>query len=114
MSLAVAPDVEEPRSPDGTAGAERVRRPPLWAEVLALVWLLWLYDLVNNLSPLRLHAALLHAQGILHLERTLSLDPEVALNAWVGAHRTLGFVLSNFYDDAHFVVTLSVLGWLWW
>ncbi len=79
-----------------------------------LVWLLWLYDAVNNLSALRLHAALSHAAGILHLEQTLSLDPEKALNGWIGAHRMLGVVLSNFYDNAHFVVTLGVLGWLWW
>jgi hypothetical protein len=117
MSLAVDSDVEQRRSPDEPAAAgagSRPRRTPLWREVLALLWLLWLYDLVNNLSPLRLQAALAHAGSLLHVERMLHLDPELAVNAWVGAHRTLGVVLSNFYDNAHFVVTLGVLGWLWW
>jgi hypothetical protein len=110
MSLAVDRRVEQTEHADAAA----VRRSPLWREALVLGWLLWLYDAVNNLSSLRLRAALAHASSIFHLERVLHVDPEVALNSWIGAHRLIGFVLSNFYDDAHFVVTLGVLGWLWW
>jgi membrane-associated phospholipid phosphatase len=116
MSLAVAPDVDPPgpaRSRLRPPGSGRSGRTPLWQEALTLVWLLWIYDMVNNLSPLRLHSALAHASSILHVERLLFLDPELPLNSWMGAHRTLGAVLSNFYDNAHFVVTLGLLGWLW-
>jgi hypothetical protein len=108
MSLAVDPAVVQ------TGSAAPSRRTPLWREALVLGWLLWLYDFVNNLSAIHLHAALAHAHSIFHLEQLLHLDPEVALNSWIGAHRLIGFVLSNFYDDAHFVVTLGLLGWLWW
>jgi membrane-associated phospholipid phosphatase len=117
MSLAVVPGVEDrrpPNEPAATDGGGQPRRTPLWREALALLWLLWLYDTVNNLSPMRLREALAHAHSVLGVERMLSLDPELAVNAWVGAHRTLGVVLSNFYDNAHFVVTLGVLAWLWW
>ena len=79
-----------------------------------LGWLLWLYDMVNNLSAVHLHAALAHADDIFRVERVLHLDPEIALNTWIGAHQLVGFVLSNFYDNAHFVVTIGLLAWLWW
>jgi diacylglycerol O-acyltransferase len=90
------------------------RRTRLWVEALVIVWLCWVYDAITNLAPLRLHAALAHAQGILSLEHTLHLDPELALNRWLAGHHTLGLALSDYYDNAHFVVTLGLLGWLWY
>ncbi len=99
---------------DGPVGAEGAARPPLWLEGLALVWLLWVYDLVSNLTPLRRGAALGHAQALWNLERTVHLAPEVTLDHWLAGHPGLGLWLSDYYDNAHFVVTLGVLGWLWW
>ena len=32
---------------------------------------------------------------------------------WPGT-TTLGVAVSYYYDNAHFVVTLGLLGWLWW
>jgi hypothetical protein len=78
------------------------------------VWLLWVYDAINNLAPLRLHSALANARGVLHAERVLHIDPEATLNRWLAGHHTLGTVLANYYDNAHFAVTLVLLGWLWW
>ncbi|MGH2854763.1 MAG: phosphatase PAP2 family protein, partial [Solirubrobacteraceae bacterium] len=89
-------------------------RPRWWVEALVVVWLCWVYDAITNLAPLRVHAALAHGWGVLHLERALGLDPELALNRWLTAHRTLGLLLSDYYDNAHFVVTLGLLGWLWY
>jgi PAP2 superfamily len=83
-------------------------------EALAIVWLLWIYDAINNLAPLRLSTALAHSRSILSLERSLGIDPEHALDRWLAGHHTLGLALSDYYDNAHFVVTLSLLGWLWW
>ncbi len=91
-----------------------VPRTRWWVEALVIVWLCWVYDAVNNLAPLRVHAALAHGWGVLHLERSLGLDPEVALNRWLAGHHTLGLLLSDYYDNAHFVVTLGLLGWLWY
>jgi PAP2 superfamily protein len=85
-----------------------------WLEALAIVWLLWLYDAVTNLAPLRLQPALAHAEGILHVEHWMHLNPELGLDRWLASHHTLGLIVSDYYDNAHFIVTLSLLGWLWW
>jgi hypothetical protein len=82
--------------------------------VLAVVWLLWVYDAITNLAPLRLQSALGHARGILNLEQSLGISPEHSLDSWLAGHRTLGLLLSDYYDNAHFIVTLGLLGWLWW
>jgi len=84
-----------------------------WLELLTIGWLCWVYDAITNLAPLRLHVALAHAQGVLALERSLHIDPEHALDRWLASRHTLGLVISDYYDNAHFVVTLGLLGWLW-
>ncbi len=89
-------------------------RGRLWVEVLSIAWLAVMYDAITNLAPLRLHAALAHAQGILNLEQTLHIDPELTLDRWMAGHHTLGLLMSYYYDNAHFVVTFGLLVWLWW
>lgn len=84
-----------------------------WVEALVLAWLCWVYDAISNFAPLRLHAALGHGAGVLGLERSLDIDPELGLDRWLAGHHTLGLVVSDYYDNAHFVVTLVLLGWLW-
>jgi PAP2 superfamily len=92
----------------------RVRpRARWWLELLTIGWLCWLYDAITNLAPLRLHVALAHAEALLSLERTLHIDPEHALDSWLAPRHTLGLVISDYYDNAHFIVTLGLLGWLW-
>lgn len=90
------------------------RRPRVWVEVLAIVWLAWVYDMVSNLAPIRQAAAEAHARSVFHLERVLHLDPEQWLNHLLVPHPTIGLWISDYYDNAHFVVTFAVLGWLWW
>jgi hypothetical protein len=90
------------------------RRTRWWVEALAIVWLCWVYDTITNLAPLRNQVAIGHAEGILRLEQTLHIDPEHALDSWLAGHHTLGLILSDYYDNAHFVVTLGLLAWLWW
>jgi hypothetical protein len=79
-----------------------------------VAWLAWLYDLVSGLAPLRQGLALAHGRSLLSVERSLRLAPERALNRWLAGHHTLGVVLSYYYDNAHFIVTFALLGWLWW
>ncbi len=90
------------------------RRARWWVELLAIAWLCWLYDDVTELAPLRLHAALAHARALLGFERSIGLAPEHALDRWLAPHHTLALMVSDYYDNAHFIVTLSLLGWLWW
>ncbi len=92
----------------------QVTRPRWWTEVLVIVWLCWVYDAITNFAPLRLHVALNHAESVLALERSLGIDPELGLDRWLAAHHTLGLLVSDYYDNAHFIVTLGLLGWLWW
>jgi hypothetical protein len=116
LSSAVSIDVKSSAAEVAGAREHAKLRPRtrLWVEFVVIVWLCWIYDAITNLAPLRLHGAIAHAQGILHLEQTLNLDPELALDRWLAGHHTLGVVLSGYYDNAHFVVTLGLLGWLWW
>ena len=71
---------------------------------------LWLYDAINNLSPLRQGTALSHGTTIMHIETRLHLDPELALNDWLASHLSLGRLVGDWYDNAHFLVTLGLLG----
>ncbi|MGH9056024.1 MAG: phosphatase PAP2 family protein [Acidimicrobiales bacterium] len=91
-----------------------LRRPKVWGELLVVVWLCWVYDWVANLGLLRLGAARAHARGALHLEQVLHIDPEASLDHWLVGHHTLAVLVSNYYDNAHFVVTFGIVAWLWW
>lgn len=98
----------------GGALEGKATRARWWGELLVVAWLAWLYDAVNNLAPRREALALGHGRAILSFERSLHIDPELSLNRWLAAHDTLGTIVSYYYDNAHFVVTFGLLGWLWW
>lgn len=107
-AVAVGPVTRRALSPAGAT------RPRWWTEALVIVWLCWVYDAIANLAPLRLHVALSNAEGVLAVERALGIDPERALDRWLAGRHTLALVVSNYYDNAHFIVTLGLLGWVWW
>ncbi len=113
-----ADDEIQPALP-GRIGRGRFARDPRrrsrwWLEALVIVWLLWVYDAITNLAALREHAAMAHGLAVLRLEVDLHLDPERALNHWLQHHHLLGLLAGDYYDNIHFVVTLAVVGWLWW
>jgi hypothetical protein len=89
-------------------------RSPWSIDVLAALWLLWAYDAISDLAPLRQRAAAAHGADILRLERSLHAAPELALNRALAPHGTLGLIVSDYYDNAHFLVTLGLVAWLWW
>jgi hypothetical protein len=90
------------------------RRPRWWLEALVIVWLLWVYDAITDLPALRESAAMAHGFAVLHLEERLHLDPERSLNHGLASHHLLGLLAGDYYDNLHFIVTLGVVGWLWW
>ena len=102
------------RPPEPLASDKPGRRPRWWVELLVIVWLVWLYDSITNLAPLREKLALAHGRDILSFEQSLHIAPELALNRWLVAHEALATILSYYYDNAHFIVTLGLLAWLWW
>jgi hypothetical protein len=96
---AVAAQPAAGAAPLRALGAGRSR---WWLEALVVVWLCWLYDAITNVAPLRLQLAVSHGEGLLALDR------------WLAPHHALALALSDYYDNAHFIVTLGLLGWLWW
>jgi PAP2 superfamily len=113
-AVAIGPVAEAPATAASHAEQAQAKRSPWWIEVGVIVWLCWVYDMTTNLAPLRLHAALSHAEGVLALERSLGIAPELRLDRWLAAHHTLGLLVSDYYDNAHFIVTLGLLGFMWW
>lgn len=113
------------RSPDGRLAVLRravarawrtrdgMRRTPLWIELIVVVWLLWIYDAINNLAPIRIALAHHDAGDLLHLEKLLHIDPEAGFEHWMAAQHTLASIVSNYYDNAHFAVTFTLVGLLW-
>ncbi len=89
-------------------------RPRWWTQIILVAAVWWFYDKINNLSPLRATSALAHGSAILRIETWLHVDAERGLNGWLGAHALVGKWLGNFYNLAHFAVTIVVLVWVWW
>jgi membrane-associated phospholipid phosphatase len=115
---ALKPAALGPAEPASAVAAQARTAAPArarwWVELLVIGWLLFVYDAINNLAPLRLSTALGNGRGILHAEQALHIDPELSLDRWLASHTTLATILANYYDNAHFVVTLGLLGYLWW
>jgi hypothetical protein len=117
--LSTAVSIDRGRSSRGLAEpphgrAPALARPRWWGELLTIAWLCWLYDAVTNLAPLRLGAALAHGRDILSTEQSLGISPERTLDRWLASHHALGLIVADYYDNAHFIVTLGLLGFLWW
>ncbi len=89
-------------------------RAPLWIELAVCGWLFWLYDVINNFAPIRQLLAVRNAMGVLSLEHSLHLDPELVLNRWLAGHDALAVPASYYYFFAHALVTFALLAWLWW
>lgn len=89
-------------------------RTRIWIELALIVWLCWVYDMIANLAPLRNALAHQDAASIYAFERFIHLDPEMAMDHWMYHHLTFAVWVSNYYDNAHFVVTLGALVVIWW
>ena len=92
------------------------RREQLWLllDVVIVAWLIWLFDAINNLAPVRQRLAERNGGRVLELERALHLDPEHALNPWLARRHTLSQLVVLWYENVHIVMTLAVFAWLWW
>lgn len=79
-----------------------------------VAWLAWIYDWINNLAAVRQALAERNGASVLRVERSLRIDPEHALNAWLATHHALTKVVVFYYENAHAGVTFALFGWLWW
>jgi hypothetical protein len=92
----------------------RAARPPRWWEEIAFVVLAyWLYSLVRNTVPTHELAAFHRARDILGFERSLHIDIERSVNAFVASVHPLAYVANYYYATLHFIVTIGVLVWLY-
>jgi hypothetical protein len=94
--------------------SNRRERAWLLVDVLVVAWLIWLFDALNNLAPVRQTLAVRNGHSVLELERSLHLDPERALDSWLAHHHVLSEIVVFWYENVHIVVTLAVFVWLWW
>jgi PAP2 superfamily len=115
------PSASPPRGRIQTAAAQLTqrfsdRRERAWllVDLLVIAWLIWLFDALNNLAPVRQGLAVSDGRSVLDFERSLGLDPEHALNTWLARHHELGEIVVFWYENVHIVVTLCVFAWLWW
>jgi hypothetical protein len=92
----------------------QIGRLLLLLDVVLVAWLIWLFDAVNNLAPVRQRLAERDGEKVLDLERSLHLAPEHALDSWLAKHGTLSQIVVFWYENVHIAMTLAVLAWLWW
>lgn len=84
-----------------------------WTQLAVIVFGLWVYDLIANLSPLRRALAMANGLAIFRFEERFHMDWELALNKVLIAHQGLGRVLADYYNLGHWIVTLVILGWVY-
>ncbi|MHB1469399.1 MAG: phosphatase PAP2 family protein [Solirubrobacteraceae bacterium] len=94
--------------------ALRGDRDPVWRQLLLIAFLCWLYDMLTELAPTRRALALANGRATLAFERSLGISPELSLDHWLAPQHALALALSDYYDNAHFIVTLGLVGWIWW
>ncbi len=91
-----------------------VKRSSIFVELAWLAFLVFIYDWVQDLAPLRRDQALGNARAILSFERTIGLAPERTLDHWLAHQHALAYLASGFYATAIFAVTFGFAAWTWW
>jgi len=89
-------------------------RQAWWIEIVTVVVGYGLYEVVQGAAPAHRSEAFANARNLLDLERVLHLNPELAVNGFVNAHAWLATLAGYYYDSLHYLITPSVLLWLWW
>lgn len=93
---------------------EKAKRRPISVEIGWLLFLVFIYDWLQDLAPLRRNLAFVNARALLSFEKSVGLDPERALDHWLAQQHVLPFILSTFYSNGIFVVTFTFAAVLWW
>lgn len=84
-----------------------------WRELLVLAALYLGYTASRLLAADDLGPALAHASQLVVLENAVGLGWEHTLNAWTYDSRALSIAAGGYYAAAHYVVTPTVMLWLW-
>ncbi|HET8616871.1 MAG TPA: phosphatase PAP2 family protein [Actinomycetales bacterium] len=100
--------------PHATRGSGSGVRPLLWRELAGGLVVFGLYLLVDSQGgPERRAAADRHAQLVIDLQRSLHLDVERPLNAWLAPHQVLSTIANYEYAFTYVVSALALLTWLY-
>ncbi|MGD0809919.1 MAG: phosphatase PAP2 family protein [Acidimicrobiales bacterium] len=90
------------------------KRSRVSVELAWLLFLVFIYDWLQDLAPLRRSLAFVNARAVLSFETNVGLDPERALDHWLAHQHVLPFIVSTFYSNGIFVVTFAFAAVLWW
>ncbi|WP_327730090.1 phosphatase PAP2 family protein [Streptomyces sp. NBC_00487] len=89
------------------------RRPRFWFEILLIAVSYWTYSLIRNAVPEQRTQALSNADWIWKVEHHLGIAVEETINHSVNSVTWLIVGMNYYYATLHFIVTLSVLVWLY-
>ncbi|MET7688426.1 phosphatase PAP2 family protein [Streptomyces sp. NPDC005483] len=115
-------DREDAAAPDSLTAADRPgllrrlrtpSRPRLWFEILLIAVSYWTYSQIRNAVPEQKTEALRNADWIWRMEHHLGIAVEESVNHAVNSVTWLVVGMNYYYATLHFVVTLSVLVWLY-
>ncbi|WP_069764351.1 phosphatase PAP2 family protein [Streptomyces sp. LUP47B] len=115
-------DRETAAAPDSLTAADRPgllrrlrtpRRPRLWFEILLIAVSYWTYSQIRNAVPEQRTEALRNADWIWRMEHHLGIAVEESVNHAVNSVTWLVVGMNYYYATLHFIVTLSVLVWLY-
>lgn len=84
-----------------------------WREILLIGVLYGAYELSRGFSDVDVPSALKNGREILHLERVWHLAPERVLNAALTHATVIAVIASYFYSLMHYLVTPTVLVWMY-
>lgn len=89
------------------------RAPRWWQEITIIAIGYWLYGLGRNALPQTKSVALRHGRAVQHLQERLHLNVEQSFNHFVAANEWLAQPMDYYYATLHFIVTASVLVWMY-
>lgn len=84
-----------------------------WREIILVGVLYGAYEMSRGLGDINVHLALSNGRTILHWERLWHLSPERMLNSAIDHVTWIAVVASYFYSVMHYVVTPTVLVWMY-
>jgi hypothetical protein len=90
-----------------------LRRATWWREILLVGVLYGAYELSRGIGDIDVQSALSHGRAILHWERLWHLSPERMLNTAVDHVTWVAVAASYFYSVMHYLVTPTVLVWMY-
>jgi hypothetical protein len=93
--------------------ASRFHRLVWWHEFILIGVGYWVYSLTQGTITSGVQQAMRHGWSIARLEHALGVNVELAFNHFVVNNQWLAVAMNYYYMTAHFIVTSTVLVWLY-